>query len=810
MVGSHKVLTVSYGTFSCTLEGFEDSFGTMKAIAEYFRDLAADDRYFGAVPPVPDAAMLARIAEREVARRVEARLDGSSVHLRVDNTVAGALGHDAAPVAAPGPVAVAAVAAALPEPAATPPVDEAAAAHETPPEEAPEWAPQVAEPAGLDDWTPDAPVPAMPPAVALPAHPDAESVAAKLQRIRAVVGRAAPAAAAPVAAPVVPTGEEPVAPGRPRVLRMRREDFEAAVASGRIEDMRGAGAQPAPSGLSPEKEADLLAELASLEAEREDVPAAPAMPPEAIPAAALEAPPVQEAARTEAEAAPEAVAAQPEAVAPEAPVREEPAWEAPVWEPPASEAPAREEPAALAAEQTEAPSPVAQWPQVEAPRPEAPEAPEPVAAAPAETAAVAAWDAESAGPAVVEAERPGVGGEVSLEAPQEAPMDAPSEAGPADLEAEADGEADEARRAEAARAAVGGLMASLRGLAPEPRGAEAVAPEAVAALLEGAGDRVPAARDEDEVINLFAGSDEAEDDAWARAEAGDREADDREAAGTEALGPDVAAEPLDEPAAAAVLATLPEPVAEAEAGAEAPAEATHPVLGGDRDEAAVSRLMSEADAQLAEPEAQRRREAIAQLKAAVAATEAARRLGEAPARPEERAEPFRADLREAVRPRRPLAPEALRGERPRPAPLRLVESQRVDLAAEEPLRVAPPRPAPGPVRPRRVTVDQSAAAPSADRGRGFAAFAQEMGASSLTDVLEAAAAYVAFVEGHQDFSRPQVIDKAKALALQGYSREDGLRSFGILLREGRIQRAPGMGRFQVSADTRFNPERRAV
>ena len=59
-----KKLTVSYGAFSCTLEGFDEPFPVMKMVVDYFQSLAERDPSFGAHPERPDADYLRNLAQR--------------------------------------------------------------------------------------------------------------------------------------------------------------------------------------------------------------------------------------------------------------------------------------------------------------------------------------------------------------------------------------------------------------------------------------------------------------------------------------------------------------------------------------------------------------------------------------------------------------------------------------------------------------------------------------------------------------------------------------------------------------------------
>ncbi|WP_438955756.1 hypothetical protein [Cognatiyoonia sp.] len=90
--------------------------------------------------------------------------------------------------------------------------------------------------------------------------------------------------------------------------------------------------------------------------------------------------------------------------------------------------------------------------------------------------------------------------------------------------------------------------------------------------------------------------------------------------------------------------------------------------------------MQLADEQMDEPEGRRHRQAIAQLKATVVATEAARQLGDTAKSNAEEQEENRKNFDDVVRPRRAdrLPRAEIRTERPRPAPLKLVASQRID------------------------------------------------------------------------------------------------------------------------------------
>ncbi|MEC7258368.1 MAG: hypothetical protein VXW58_11160, partial [Pseudomonadota bacterium] len=144
-------------------------------------------------------------------------------------------------------------------------------------------------------------------------------------------------------------------------------------------------------------------------------------------------------------------------------------------------------------------------------------------------------------------------------------------------------------------------------------------------------------------------------------------------------------------------------VTKAEAPEEDHAEAHQPTPHRIRQETAtgkseddLSRLMAAAEEKMEDEQSSTNRATYTQLRAAAAVAAADRAAGR-PAQDDAEDGAYRDDLASVVRPRRPVSGSGQRPDRPagtRPAPLKLVAEQRIDLDAMTKDR--------GPVRPRRI------------------------------------------------------------------------------------------------------------
>ncbi len=205
----------------------------------------------------------------------------------------------------------------------------------------------------------------------------------------------------------------------------------------------------------------------------------------------------------------------------------------------------------------------------------------------------------------------------------------------------------------------------------------------------------------------------------------------------------------------------------------------------------VQRILEVTNTELEETEGTRRRSAIQHLKAAVLATRADRKVSKDAAAEDDarQIDQYREDLARVVRPRRPV--EGIKPGERRLQPLVLVTEQRVDVApdpaSDEPVEAVRPRRVSTGLAPERSEEGNENIFADAD---SFAEFAERMEATELPDILEAAAAYASYVEGRPHFSRPQLM-RAVANYEGGdqFDRELTLRSFGQLLRQGKIRKA---------------------
>lgn len=751
MTGASKILTVSYGTFSCTLEGFDNPFNTMKAIAEYFRDLAADDRYFGAEPPQPDAAMLHKIAEREIQRRVEAKIESNGVTLRAG-----------------------------PENASTDPVVDA--------EDAPR--PVVHMPATT---VPRPPAPGLAGADTVTA-----SVAEKLSRMRqAADAQESPGTPETMASLSVShdSGLAPYAPAQGDFDDLDSAEDDDDFYEEANSPLMPAG-QPAPApdsgaaqGLAQDADSD-DAQHDAVEADKgTDDNASDVIAPEAGAAktdiADVSSPEVSD----DDDAAHDDRSDDDTAAAVLAALGVDNAKAAPVAAPDMGvSAVAGDDTALLAAlgqlidpeqddfddtpsdpviadtmEADDSLTKIAALPEPETITVITPEA-EPAPAAPASPVEADGATPGADGPAQQPAPRPvrpvrPARSEAMTEQPSPAPQ------------AEAAPEGDAAPQSDEPAPITLATLQRARARVIKIRRGDATIVQATQTTTTAT--VAPTASPEKPAPRRTLLSDEAE--AALAAELAALEAD--------TAVPETPAQPR---------ATL------APAGEEA-----------------VNRLMLEANSQMDGADTKRRQSAIAHLKAAVAATVAERKAtgntlsGDGKGR----LDAYRSDLAAMVRPN-----DADTQVDPRAVPLVLVSEQRIDRPAPAqtvmPRRVAPAATRPTPAFEDEVDFDDlpqnEAPAPTNvfRASDGFADFADRLGANGLPGLLEAAAAYIACVEGRDSFTRPQLM--RHIAETQGFAgREDGLRSFGVLLRDGVIEKTR-RGQFALSERSTLLAEARKI
>lgn len=821
MITNNKILTVSYGTFSCTLEGFDDSFGTMKAIAEYFRDLASDDRYFGAEPPQPDAEMLTRIAQKEISRRVEAREHDGKIVLSAtdaqhdallettpaaetaDQIAAQAEADRAAQAEAETQAEIARVqaeaeaaasetarvqAAALAEAAraeenrleaerlaaldvetTSAPVDDAS--NEDAPvardlaEELPEASAFFASsPTGQDISLDEDDIDNIAsPAASLvdsdkAVEPKADSIAAKLQRIRAVVSQADLASddddfsedehAEEFASSAIL--DDVAAPVVDAEVETAIEVADETIVETAIDDDITTDEAAEEIEVVAEAAEDTVEDTAENVSEdvAEDIAEDVAEDSSDFDITDFSVDVSEQVETTEADVQADAIADISAAI------QEDDIADA-------AELDMSDDDNDVASILANLEAEVEGTTNLETP---------------AETLILEESDA-------VSVEDPQDGENLfddSLYASDDSDLDDALEDNSLEDGALDDGTHDDDAIVEIS--------------VEDPTEDASFDDDALDMQDEGQPEPARVAR----VIKVKRSDLEAAIEQGNLEEIEDDGDYDGETDSNSSLSADEEAE-------------LAKDLAEVEAGLEGleadlesetdSAYATAqslPAIDEQATEDDLTRLMAQADQQMDEEEGKQSRDAFAHLRAAVVAKKSDSGLDDPTA--EEVQGAYRSDLATAVKPRRPSA-GGDRSERPvtteRPAPLKLVAEQRIDT---------PEMSKRGPVQPRRVALQEASNNPEATN---FVDYAEEMGASELPDLLEAAAAYMSFVEGRAQFSRPQLMNVVRSMNAEGFSREDGLRSFGKLLRAGKIEKVKG-GRFTVTGDIGYRPDARAA